>query len=235
MINTKKLTLGIFLLVSFSVVLFIIFMPIFGNGRNGLEFSDDFFNSLAKGSSNYMNEMRELAHSVTGTPFAVEIKMDNPDQAQKAEKLFTHAGAQVEVTGTQLKISGGLGKVLTQAVNDAELLFNREREKLQATYGFAGRDVVKLWWTSLKKVADALTKQKAFKQARVINEVQERSLEPGYNFYGITPTKVSENIGLLTFMLVFYVVYTLWFGYAIFEIFEGFGLGTGKPVAKKEV
>jgi hypothetical protein len=233
--NTKKLTLGIFLLASFGVVLFIIFMPIFGNGRNGLQFSDDFFNALAKGSSNYMEEMRELAQSVSGTPFAVEIKMDTPDQAQKTEKLFTHAGATVEVTGTQLKISGGLGKVLVQAVNDADLMFNRQREKLQATYGFAGRDVVKLWWTSLKKVGDALTKQKAFKQARVIAEIQERALEPGYNFYGITPSKVSENIGLLTFMLVFYVLYTLWFGYGIFEIFEGFGLGTGKPVAKKEV
>jgi hypothetical protein len=235
MINSKKLTLGFFLLASFGVVLFIIFMPIFGNGRNGLEFSDDFFNSLAKGSSNYMNEMRELAHSVEGTPFAVDIKMDTPDQAQKVEKLFTHAGAQVQVTGAQLKISGGLGKVLEQAVNDADLMFNRQREKLQETYGFAGREAVKLWWTSLKKVGDALTKQKAFKQARVISEIQERSLEPGYNFDGITPTKVRDNIGLLTFMLVFYVVYTLWFGYAIFEIFEGFGLGTGKPVAKKEV
>jgi hypothetical protein len=235
MINTKKLTLGIFLLASFGVVLFIIFMPIFGNGRNGLQFSDDFFNSLAKGSSNYMNEMRELAHSVEGTPFTVDIKMDTPDQAQKVEKLFTHAGAQVQVTGAQLKISGGLGKVLGQAVNDADLMFNQQREKLQETYGFAGREAVKLWWTSLKKVADALTKQKAFKQARVINEVQERALEPGFNFYGITPTKVSDNIALLTFMLVFYVIYTLWFGYGIFELFEGFGLGTGKSVAKKEV
>jgi hypothetical protein len=233
--NTKKLTLGIFLLASFGVVLFLIFMPIFGNGRNGLQFSDDFFNSLAKGSSNYMSEMRELAQTIVGTPFAVEINMDTPDLAQKTEKLFTHAGAQVEMTGSKLKISGGLGKVLVQSVNDAELMFNREREKLQATYGFAGRDVVKIWWTSLKKVADALTKQKAFKQARVINEIQERALEPGYNFYGITPSKVSENIGLLTFMLVFYVIYTLWFGYGIFEIFEGFGLGTGKPVSKKEV
>lgn len=233
--NTKKLTLGIFLLVSFGVVLFLIFMPIFGNGRNGLEFSDDFFNALAKGSSNYMGDMREVAQSVVGTPFAAEINMENPEQAKKTQTLFTQAGAQVEVAGTKLKISGGLGKVLVKAVNDAELLFNRQGEQLQAAYGFSGRDVVKTWWTSLKKVADALTKQKAFKQARVIAEIQERALEPGYNFYGISPAKVSENIGLLTFMLVFYVIYTLWFGYGIFELFEGFGLGTGKPVSKKEV
>ena len=34
-----------------------------------------------------------------------------------------------------------------------------------------------------------------------------------------------DNIALLTFMLVFYVVYTLWYGYGVFELFEGLGLG----------
>ena len=53
-----------------------------------------------------------------------------------------------------------------------------------------------------------------------------RSIEPGYNFFGIFPRKaVRDNIALLTFMLVFYVVYTLWYGYGVFELFEGFGLG----------
>src|SRR3974390_1553097 len=127
--NTKKLLLGIFLLLSFAVVLIIIFMPIFGNGRNGLEFSDNFFNSLAKGSSNFMDNMREVAKHVTGTSFNAEISMDNPEQAQKAEALFTKAGAQVEVAGQKLKISGDLGKVLASAVNDAEIAFNNQGEK----------------------------------------------------------------------------------------------------------
>jgi hypothetical protein len=95
--------------------------------------------------------------------------------------------------------------------------------------------VVRTWWTALNKVGAALTKQKAFKEAKTISEIQKRALEPGYNFYGITPTKVRDNVGLLTFMLVFYVIYTLWFGYGIFEIFEGIGMGMGKPMAKKEV
>ena len=232
--NTKKLLLGIFLLVSFFVVLAIIFMPIFGNGRNGLQFSDDFFNSLAKGSANYMEESRGLAKTILGTPFTADINLDTPEQAQKTEKLFTQAGATVEVAGSKLKISGGLGKVLVLAVNDAELLFNREGDKLQATYGYSGRDVVKTWWTSLKKVGDALTKQKNFKGAKAILEIQERALEPAFNFYGITPSSVKENAVLLTFMLVFYVIYTLWFGYGIFMIFEGFGLGMVKA-AKAEV
>jgi len=233
--NTKKLLLGIFLLISFAVILVIIFMPIFGNGRNGLQFSDDFFNSLAKGSSNFMEAMRhEVAQPQTGTSFAVEIGLDNPEQAQKAGALFTQAGAQVEVAGQKLKISGDLGKVLLQVISDSELAFNNQGEKLQAAYNFNARDALRTWWFSLKKVADALTKQKAFKQARSINEIQERAIEPAFNFFGIAPAKVSENVALLTFMLVFYVVYTLWYGYGIYMVCEGLGLGMVKG-AKKEV
>jgi hypothetical protein len=232
--NTKKLLLGTFLLLSFFVVLVIIFMPIFGNGKNGLEFSDNFFNSLAKGSSNFMDNMREVAKHVTGAAFNVEISLDTPDQAQKAEALFTKAGATVEAAGQKLKISGDLGKVLASVVNDAEITFNNQGEKIQAAYNFSARDALRTWWFALKKVADALTKQKAFKEARAISEIQERALEPAFNFYGIAPKRVSDNAALLIFMLVFYVVYTLWYGYGIFLVFEGFGMGMVKT-AKKEV
>ncbi len=233
--NTKKLLLGIFLLLSFAVVLIIIFMPIFGNGRNGLQFSDDFFNSLAKGSSNFMENMRdEVAQPMVGTSFAVDISLDSPEQAQKAQALFTSAGAQVEAAGQKLKISGDLGKVLLKAVEDAEAAFHNQGDKLQAAYNFSARDALKTWWVSLNKVAGALTKQKAFKPARAIGEIQERALEPGYNFYGINPSRVKDNAALLTFMLVFYVVYTLWYGFGIYMVCEGLGLGMVKG-AKQEV
>ena len=235
MMNTKKLILGIFLLISFAVVLILIFMPIFGDGKNGLQFADDFFNSLSKGSSNYMDDMRKLSQRFVGTPFAVEINMDTANQAKRTEVLFNQAGAQVGVTDTKLKISGDLGKVLLKSVDDSDLLFHNQGEKLQATYNFGGREVVRTWWESLSKVDAALTKQKAFKHAKAISDVQARAIEPAYNFYGIIPMNVSDRAGMLIFMLVFYVAYTLWFGYGIFELFEGMGLGMGKPHAKKEV
>jgi hypothetical protein len=233
--NTKKLLLGIFLLVTFGVVLFLIFMPIFGDGRNGLEFSDDFFNSLAKGSSNYMDDMRKLSQTFVETSFAVDINLGSPEKAQRTETLFTQAGAQVEAAGPKLKINGDLGKVFLRAVDDADLLFNNQGEKLQAQYNFSGPEVVRTWWESLNKTSEALTKQKAFKEAKAVSEIQKRALEPGYNFYGITPKRVRDYAGMLTFMLVFYVAYTLWYGYGIFETFAGMGLGMGKPVSKKEV
>jgi hypothetical protein len=46
---------------------------------------------------------------------------------------------------------------------------------------------------------------------------------------------VKEKAGLMTFLLVFYVAYTLWWGFAIFFIFEGIGLTMSKAKVKKEV
>lgn len=233
--NAKKLSKGILLLVSFVVILILIFMPLYGEGQNGLEFSDNFFNSLAKGSSNYMPEMRNLARKYVGTALAVELNLESGYQAQKAAMLYTAAGAQVEVVGPVLKINGDLGRVLLQSVDDAEIMFNNQGDKLRARYQYHPKEALKNWWVSLKDMDGALTKQKKFKQAKVVTEVMKRALEPAYNFYGIAPASVSAHIGMLTFMLVFYVVYTLWYGYGIFELFEGLGLSMEKAGAKEEV
>jgi hypothetical protein len=59
-------------------------------------------------------------------------------------------------------------------------------------------------------------------------------VEVGYNYYGIAPESAKSKAGILAFALVFYVIYTLWFGYAILMLFEGFGLEMKKG-AKKEM
>ena len=168
-------------------------------------------------------------------PLRWTSSLDNPEQAKKAEALFTSAGAiQVEAAGQKLKISGDLGKVLLKSVEDAEAAFNNQGDKLQAAYNFSARDAMNTWWVSLGKVAGALTKQKAFKPARAISEIRERALEPAFNFSGIQPARVKDNAALLTFMLVFYVIYTLWYGFGIYMVCEGLGLGMVKG-AKQEV
>jgi hypothetical protein len=46
---------------------------------------------------------------------------------------------------------------------------------------------------------------------------------------------VSDRWGLMSLMLVFYVLYTLWWGYAILYLFAGLGLSMKKAKVKKEV
>ncbi len=229
-----KLALGIILLVVFAVILVLIFMPIFGSGQNGLAYSDNFFNSLAKGSSNHLAEMRKLAQTMTGSQFVAEIKMTDPAQAKETATLYRQAGVQAEVAGANLIIGGDLGKVLLQAVDDAGSLFNEQGAKLEAQYHYDPKKVVKNWWASFSKLAAAMTKQKKFDLAKKIAQVQSQALEPGYNFAGIVAFQVSDKAVLLGAMLVFYVFYTLFYGFGIFELFAGLGLQMEKST-KEEV
>jgi len=59
-------------------------------------------------------------------------------------------------------------------------------------------------------------------------------VEVGYNFFKIEPQTARTKAGILTFSLVFYVIYTLWFGIGVLLVFEGFGLEMKKG-ARKEV
>jgi hypothetical protein len=79
-----------------------------------------------------------------------------------------------------------------------------------------------------------LKRQKKFKEADWLSNASKRGLEVGYNFYRIEVRKVSAAAGMLVFSLVFYVAYTLWWGYAVLFLCEGAGLQM-KAGAKKEV
>ena len=51
---------------------------------------------------------------------------------------------------------------------------------------------------------------------------------------GIRPRNLSENAGVIAFLLAFYIFYTVWNGFAIMYIFEGIGITATRPVEKKE-
>ena len=67
-----------------------------------------------------------------------------------------------------------------------------------------------------------------------MEEVVKKGVEVAYNFAKIEPESASSRMGILTFSLIFYVIYTLWWGLAVMFIFEGIGLqmtaGTKKEV-----
>jgi hypothetical protein len=54
--------------------------------------------------------------------------------------------------------------------------------------------------------------------------VETKAVEPAFNYYVIQAQKISDKIGIVFFSLVFYVIYTLWYGYAIMFMAEGWGL-----------
>jgi hypothetical protein len=222
--NKKEFAGGIAMMVGFLVVLFIFFMPIY-HGHNGLDFLDNLFNSISKGSAYYIPEIKEnVAKSEVGKEISLNLSFDTEEQARESALLFTNGDATVIGEGKNLKVTGDFGKILGNCLEDADLLFNNQGEKLQEKYGIEGRKTLFNWWTGLKSMKKDLDKQEQFKEGKTVYTVMTRAVECAYNYYKVVPESMSSKLGIMIFSLVFYVIYTLWYGYAILYIFEGWGL-----------
>jgi hypothetical protein len=225
---------GILLAITFLIVLFIMFLPYFGHGENALRAADRLFNSISKGSTNYLPDMLKKAKAYEGVKFDVGLKFKDKEGAQRASKLLTSAGATVKDEAGQLKVTGDLGAVTTASLKDSEEMFNNRDAGLQTKYGFPGREVLYTWWSAFKEMDKDLKRQAKFKEASFVGDVVKKGVEVGYNFFKIEPESASSKMGILSFSLIFYVIYTLWWGIAVLFIFEGIGLQM-KAGSKKEV
>jgi len=234
--NKKSLGIGAFLAVSFVGVLALIFSPVFGEGKNGLVFADDMFNKLSKGSSYFIPNVAKNSEKFKTTEIAVVIKLDKPEQMNPlALKVLARAGAQASTASPEIKINGNLGAVMSQVLTDADDMFKNEGAKVSGRYGSDEREVLASWWNILKGMDKELKKQGRIAEASIVSDVMKKAIEPAYNFYRIEGQKVSEKAVLMTGLLIFYVIYTMWWGFAIFYLFEGLGLTMKKARIKKEV
>ena len=243
----KHLSLGIVLAISFLVVLFLIFSPLFSIGEkkvNGLEWSDEMFNRLAKGSSYFIPKVVKGSEKFKGRMFSATIRMDKPEdkpgeaekRAERSAKVLGVAGAKTELKGSELRIEGDLGQVLEAALKDADTMFKNEGDKIKAKYAYDDeKQMFRQWNNTLPKISKQFEKEKKMEEAKIITDVVKKAIEPSYNFYNVKAVEVKDHIVLMTFLLVFYVVYTMWWGFSIFYVFEGLGLSMKKAKAKKEV
>jgi hypothetical protein len=246
--------LGLFLFFSFAVVLVLMFSPIFpktkaGEPQNGLQWSDEMFNNLAKGSSYFIPRIAKNIDQFKGRMFSATFKMGKPeDKPGDAEKralrsavILAAAGAKVEVKGEELKvIEGDLGKILEAAIRDSETMFKNEGDKLKALYAADMKtddikQIYRQWNNTLPKMSKQFEKEKKMEERKICADVVKKCIEAAYNFYGVDAVKVKDHIGLMAFLLIFYVTYTMWWGFAIFYLFEAIGLSMKKAKVKKEV
>lgn len=236
--HKKTFNMGILFAVSFIGVLVLIFSPIFPGQKgklNGLEYSDELFNKLSKGSSYFIPEIGKNAEQFKGKPFSVTVTMDSAEAAGRAVKVFTVAGAQAVANDKQLTLNGDLGATLASALADSDAMYKNEGAKIAARYGFDDKEVMSVWWSALNKSVKELQKAKKIEESNVVLSVMRKGIEPSYNFYGIESQRVIDKAFLMTGLLVFYVLYTMWWGYAIFYLFDGMGLSMKKAKVKKEV
>ena len=64
--DKKKFYLGLGMLVMFTVVLVLIFMPLLEGGKNGLNYLDSLYNSISKGSAYYIPAVKEESAAFKG-------------------------------------------------------------------------------------------------------------------------------------------------------------------------
>jgi len=229
----KQFVWGLALAASFGVILVLMFSPIF-HGENSLQAADRLFNSIAKGSTYYFPGLQERNERYKDSKFEVTLRLADEDMAGKAGKLLVTAGVESAVDGTEVKATGYLGQMVEAALKDSEAMFNNQEEAIAAKYGYPGKEVLYVWWSTFKSLDKEFKKHEMFAEASFLADVVKKGVEVGYNFYGIEPQKASSRASILSFSLVFYVVYTLWWGYAILFLFEGVGMQMKKG-AKKEV
>ncbi len=221
--HKKEFYGGVGLMAGFIVVFIIMFMPIF-DGHNALNYLDRLYNSISKGSAYYVPDLKKEAAKVMDKEISVTLKMKDEKQAKESIPLLLETGSQVAIAGSDLKVTGKLGKILEGSLVDTDLMFYNKGKELAAKYNMDERLAFYNWYSVLKALDKDLTHQKHFAEAKIVATVIKKGVECAYNYYQVEPQKIGDKAGIVIFSLVFYVVYTLWYGFAILFMFEGWGL-----------
>lgn len=238
-VNKKAFGKGLILLATFLALFAVIISPIFEGDRGtkitGLEYADAMFNSLSKGSSYFIPAVRDRVKSVEGKQVEVTIPVKNAERGKLMVLALDKAGIKTQLDGDKFTYTGDLGVLLNAAVADSDLMYANNGTAVSQKYDNAhALDMMGAWWHMLSPSIKALQKQDRVADASVVDAVLRRAVEPGNNFYSVPATKVADHLLLMAALLIFYVVYTLWYGFAIFELFDGVGLTMSKSKVKQE-
>lgn len=225
--NKKEFNGGLALLVVFFIVLFAMFQPLF-DGHNAMAYLDNLYNSISKGSAYYVDNLREEAKSVAGYQVNVTMKMKSESQAADSVALITAAGATAEAKGKELTVSGDYVAILNACLDDSDRMYHNDGAAVIAKYPvFAGKDerqALYNWNVILEGFDKGLKEQEAFAQAKVAFNINSKVVETAYNYYNVVPEQIKDKVGIVIFSLAFYVIYTMWYGFGILFVFEGWGL-----------
>lgn len=221
--HKKEFSSGVMLMVAFIGVFAVLLSPVF-NGKNGLDYMDNLYNSISKNSSYYIPPTMEKAKKFVGTEVTFTIKTAKPEEAGRMVKLLQTTDARVSQKESTLTVSGDLGKIVGNMLADADVMFKNDGKAIASKYGYGEKQALYDWYALTKAMAETFQKESKIKEYNMIYKVQTKALEPAYNYYGIQAESISNKLGIVVFSLAGYVAYTLWFGFAILFMFEGWGL-----------
>lgn len=225
--HKKEFGGGVVMMIGFWIVFAILLSPIFPGQEkkvNMLDYMDSMYNSISKKSAYYIPEIVKKADKLKGESFSVEIKVEDKKSAPRIATMLRTSGATVVEGEDKLKVTGDLGEILIAAMADTELAYNNNGEALQARHGADAKQVMFDWHNTLSAMEKSFTKQEKFTQSTTLNKAKTKAIETAFNYYGIEAQSIKDKAILVIASLVGYVIYTMWFGFAILFMFEGWGL-----------
>jgi hypothetical protein len=221
--DKKKFGMGLGLFVGFVAVFILMFMPLF-DGQNTLNYMDNLYNTISKASAYYIPDLQAANDARAEKEISVELQYATDRRAEQAAALFSATGAAVETDGAKVEVRGDLTAIVAKGLADADAMFQNDGQKLEGQYGYPARQALYNWWATFHEIERTLKKQKQFDAAHVVAQVNKKAVETAYNYFGIEPQSIGENFWIVLLSLGFYILYTLWFGYSILFMFEGWGL-----------
>lgn len=227
--HRKQFYIGIVLLSSFAILFYFLLTPIIsdksGNKVSGLQYADQIFNELSKGSSWFIPQAKEIAQANLDKNILLNIPVSDQNLLSTQENILkSSAATQISIKNNRLYFTANLGQLLLKAVDCSEMLYNNNGSELENIYHIPALSLAEAWWSLLNSSIKELQKQGHITEAKAVESVLRRAIEPGNNFFGIRAQKVSDNIPVICGFLLFYVLYTVWYGFGVYELFVGLGL-----------
>ncbi|MBI4704095.1 MAG: hypothetical protein HY744_23550 [Deltaproteobacteria bacterium] len=210
----------------FAIGLVVLFMPLFG-GRNALEYLDNLYNTISKGSAYYIPELREANRKLAGDSVKMALGLRSAGEAAQAVQLLSGAGARAAAQGAEVTVEGDLGAILASCLDDADRMFHNDGAALVRRYHLDERAALHTWWRVLGAAVKDLNRQHRFREAKSADAISAKAVECAYNYYRIDPQSIGDRWAVVLFSLLFYVIYTVWYGFAVLYLFEGAGLKLG--------
>lgn len=224
---------GIGLIIFF--VLFAFWSTLMIDHKAALEWADDLFNQLAKSSAYQIPLALKKAKGFEGILVDLSVNLTWPDADKKVTKIMATNGIDAYAIGDgRVRIKSDLGLLSQAAITDAGLLFGGRERELQDKYGLSGREVIYYWWTTFDDLVRRYVQLNRPSEADFTKFMMTRVLEPSYNFVGIRPRDISENVSTVVLLLAFYILFTIWYGFSIMYLFEGIGITATKAAEKRE-
>ena len=135
--------------------------------------------------------------------FRLCLRWRSPNRLKKAVKVLTVAGAKAEASGSEIKISADIGRLMEKALDDSDDMYKNDGKSVSDHYGFDEKEVMVAWWNIMKPLDKQLKKEGKIEEAKIVSDVMKKAVETAHNFYGIEAQKVTDKAGLMTGLLVF--------------------------------